>query len=137
MLGEPWRHLGDAYLQGPLAPKPHVPRPRRRRLRAGQCGHVVVVGGAGYLKIDLCHAWNVAVRGDYLRRVRPCTDLAAGRVGRLGDRDAAPDAPADGVLFRLEARHDQAAADAYFAGDPTTPTRRYQDTVTLGATAWF
>lgn len=52
--------------------------------------------------------------------------------------------PVDHILFRLEYRHDHAASDLFFAG--TVPTdaagqfvmnRAFQDTFTLGATAWF
>jgi hypothetical protein len=49
------------------------------------------------------------------------------------------------VSFRLEYRHDHAAGDMFFAGDvegdgvttPYVPDARYQDTFTLGTTAWF
>jgi len=136
MLGEPWRHLGDAYLQGPLAPKLTFLVHADGGFEQGSAGTSSWIGGAGYLKLDLCKVWNVAVRGDYLHEygaapiLLPVAWVASGTATLTY-------APADGVLFRLEARHDQAAADAYFAGDLVTPTRRYQDTVTLGATAWF
>lgn len=53
--------------------------------------------------------------------------------------------PTTSASMRLEYRHDQAAAAAYFGGDvkvdATTnafvPDRKSQDTVTIGATAWF
>lgn len=50
------------------------------------------------------------------------------------------------VSFRLEFRHDHAAGDLYFAGavqgegteaEPFVPNRRSQNTLTLGATAWY
>lgn len=50
------------------------------------------------------------------------------------------------VSVRLEYRHDQAAGDLYFGGEvvgdgsatsPFVPNRASQDTLTLGATAWF
>ncbi len=51
----------------------------------------------------------------------------------------------DHVSLRLEYRHDHAAGDMFFAGDVAgdgdtaafIPDARYQDTITLGATAWF
>ncbi len=51
----------------------------------------------------------------------------------------------DHVSVRLEYRHDHAAGDMFFKGDvagdgdaaPFAPDARYQDTITLGATAWF
>jgi hypothetical protein len=53
--------------------------------------------------------------------------------------------PHDNVSFRLEYRHDQAAGDAYFRGDvqgdgvtmPFVRDAESQDTLTLGAAAWF
>ena len=52
--------------------------------------------------------------------------------------------PWDDVSFRVEYRHDQAQAPLYFDGqvqvdamDNFVPNARGQDTITLGATAWF
>jgi hypothetical protein len=53
--------------------------------------------------------------------------------------------PTDGLSVRLELRHDRAKTPAYFGGDVAgdgvtstyVPNRRAQDTLTLGATAWF
>ena len=53
--------------------------------------------------------------------------------------------PVVNASLRLEYRHDQAASNAYFGGNVTTdpmtkafvPNRDTQDTVTLGAMAWF
>jgi hypothetical protein len=50
------------------------------------------------------------------------------------------------ISFRLEYRHDHAAGDIYFGGevqgqgtddDPFQPNRRRQNTLTVGATAWY
>ena len=52
----------------------------------------------------------------------------------------------DHLSFRIEYRHDSAAGPTYFRGDvagdgsaanPFVPNARAQDTLTLGATAWF
>jgi hypothetical protein len=53
--------------------------------------------------------------------------------------------PIDGLSVRLEFRHDQAKDRVFFGGDvmgdgvmtPYVPSRRLQDTVTVGAVAWF
>lgn len=53
--------------------------------------------------------------------------------------------PAEHVSFRLEYRHDQADAAMFFTGDvagdgtatPFVPNAHAQDTLTLGAVAWF
>lgn len=53
--------------------------------------------------------------------------------------------PVDGISVRMELRHDHADSRVFFGGDvagdgvtiPFEPNRRAQDTVTLGATAWF
>jgi hypothetical protein len=122
-----WRNLFDAYVQGPIAG--HL-----SFLLHGDAGFQPGAsweGAAGYLKYDFSTQWYAAVRGDYLHNteqiVFPTGWVTSGTV--TGSFQ-----PADGVAFRLEYRHDQAASDAYFAGHGT---RRYQDTLTLGATAWF
>jgi hypothetical protein len=54
--------------------------------------------------------------------------------------------PVDGISVRFEYRHDQADGRVFFGGDvtgdgsalmPYVPNRRAQDTLTLGAVAWF
>lgn len=48
--------------------------------------------------------------------------------------------PDSHISFRLEYRHDHAASAMYFgrrAAAPETPSERRQDTLTVGATAWF
>jgi len=53
--------------------------------------------------------------------------------------------PHDNLSVRLEYRHDQADGDIYFRGDvprdavtkADVPNAHQQDTLTLGATAWY
>jgi hypothetical protein len=125
-----WRHLFDAYVQGPLAP--HL-----TFLVHGDAGFepgASWAGGAGYLKLDVTKQWAAVVRGDYLHDTQsillPVEWVASGTA-------TAQYQPTDGLLFRLEVRHDQAASDAYFSGSAVMPASRHQDTVTVGATAWF
>ncbi|HEU4535480.1 MAG TPA: outer membrane beta-barrel protein, partial [Polyangiaceae bacterium] len=92
----------------------------------------------------------LALRGDYFRE-RPGRG-AAGRASPIfwpGDWVASGTAtadlrPAEGLSVRLEYRHDQADAAMYFRGEvgvdadgAPAPDARTQDTLTLGATAWF
>lgn len=122
-----WRNLFDAYLQGPIAG--HLSF--LLHADAGFQPDASWAGGAAYLKYDVTKQWFASIRGDYLHNTEqillPVEWVASGTA--TGSYQ-----PADGLVFRLEFRHDQAASDAYFAG---RGTRRYQDTLTLGATAWF
>lgn len=125
-----WRHLFDAYVQGPLAP--HL-----TLLVHGDAGfepNASWAGGAAYLKLDLTKQWAAIARGDYLHDTHsillPVEWVASGTA-------TAQYQPTNGLLFRLELRHDQAASDAYFSGNAVMPDSRHQNTVTVGATAWF
>ena len=45
--------------------------------------------------------------------------------------------PHEQISLRLEGRHDEAAANMFFTTNTLVPNRSFQNTVTLGATAWF
>jgi hypothetical protein len=145
--GSPWRHLGDAYVQGPLGGGFAFMVHADAGVESGELGTSSWVGGAGYLKYAVSPSVFVAARGDALRESRasgaspiliPVSWLASG-TATVSWR------PEDGLDLRLEYRHDQAASDAYYGGtvplDPATglalPNRRTQDTITAGAIAWF
>lgn len=89
----------------------------------------------------------VAVRADgFVEQVPPGATALFWPVRWVSSATATLDyRPHERVSFRLEVRHDQAAGPAYFqgtvAGDgvttPFLPNAAAQDTLTLGATAWF
>lgn len=89
----------------------------------------------------------VAVRADgFVEQVPPGATPLFWPVRWVSSATATLDyRPHERVSFRLEARHDQAAGPAYFQGavtgdgvaTPYLPNAAAQDTLTLGATAWF
>ena len=144
--GQPWRHLGDAYLQGPIAGPLSFLVHGDAGFEHGALGTSSWAAFAGYLKYDLSPRVYVAARGDVFREWRP----AAARpiflpVAWLSSATAtAAWRPTPGLDLRVELRHDRAADNAYFGGTvmetmtgQAIPNRRSQDTLTAGVIAWF
>jgi len=153
--GQPWRHLVDALAQVPVSDNVTLMGQLDVGLEHNAIGTSSWIAGALYAKVQLTPELFASVRGDYF------DEQVAATTGRPPLRTATPIfwpvewvaegtatlayQPVDHVSVRLEYRHDQAAANAYFGGtvptDPMTmadvPNRDMQDTVTLGATAWF
>ncbi len=145
--GQPWRHLGDAYVQGPIGGGLSFLAHVDAGAEDGRFGTSSWIAGAAYLRYDLATNLFVAARGDAIREHEPAGASAflipvsgvGSGTGPISWR------PIDGLDLRLEYRHDQAANAAYFGGDvaidPTTgaavPNRTAQDTITAGAIAWF
>jgi hypothetical protein len=145
--GQPWRHLGDAYVQGAIGGGFSFLAQVDAGVEDGRFGASSWIGGAAYLRYDVAKNVFVAARGDALREHEPAGASAflipaawvSSGTGTISWR------PVDGLDLRLEYRHDQAASAVYFGGDvaidPTTgagvPNRTAQDTITAGAIAWF
>lgn len=145
--GTPWRHLVDAYVQRALTDDVTVLAHADGGVERGDLGTSWWLAGALAGKLALSPCLYAAARADAFRERVPGTAgaifwptswLASGTL-TVGYQ------PADGVSVRLEYRHDHAASAAFFGGevagdgvtDPYVPTRRAQDTVTLGLVAWF
>ncbi|MGE5186867.1 MAG: outer membrane beta-barrel protein, partial [Acidobacteriota bacterium] len=156
--GQPWRHLFDAYVQGPIVDKLSfivqadagfeldtisVPGPAVVDATASWSSF------AGYLRYDLRKNLFVAARGDFFHANRPDAAtpifLPSGVSWVTSATATAAWRPADGLELRAEYRHDQASENAYFGGtvltDPVTgnaiTNRTVQDTITGGVIAWF
>jgi hypothetical protein len=149
--GTPWRHLFDAYLQVPLTDSVAVMAHANAGLEATAFGTSSWVAGALYGKVALTSKLYASVRGDafYEKVASDRTGTAAAIFWPTewissGTATLAYQ-PTTSASIRLEYRHDQAKTDVFFggavAGDGvTTPfvfDRESQDTITLGATAWF
>lgn len=88
---------------------------------------------------DYFREWTASRDGDAPARLLWPTDWVASGTATVAFQ------PAPGFSLRAEYRHDHAADAVHFggtvAGDgdtmPYVPNRRAQDTVTIGATAWF
>lgn len=124
-----WRHLFDAYATATLADRASM----LVHADAGfEASGAAWAAGAVYGKVDLSGCVYAAARADVFREwvpdgavpiFWPTTWVSSGTATAAWQ-------PAEGLSARLELRHDHAAGGAY-AGHHT------QNTVTLGATAWF
>lgn len=144
--GSPWRHLGDAYVQGPIVGKLSFLAHGDAGFERGMLGTSSWGAFAGYLRYDVASDVYVAARGDVVREWKSMASAILIPVEWVSSGTATVSwRPADGLDLRFEYRHDSAQDYAYFGGavitDPVTgmavPNRKDQDTVTAGAIAWF
>ena len=149
--GQGWRHLLDAIVQHALTDELTV----AAQLDVGLEPNDLATSGwfavAVYGKLAFSDRLYAAVRGDYFyERVAERGGVAASAIFWPTPWLASATAtlayqPAGGLSLRFEVRHDHAGSPTFFggtvAGDgvltPFVPDRAAQDTVTLGATAWF
>lgn len=149
--GRAWRHLFDTYLA--LYPRPwlaalvHVDG----GVEPNNFGTSGWLASALYLRFHPLKWMYLAARGDFFYEwtasngAGSATPIFWGGANWISSATATLDVrPWDNVSFRLEYRHDQAQAPLFFAGDVQVdandrfvPNARSQDTITLGATAWF
>jgi hypothetical protein len=138
--GRAWRNLVDAYATFAVSDQASVMLHADAGVEPNDLGRSAWAAGAIYGKAQVAQQLYAAARIDYFREwvpdgaaplFWPAAWVGSGTVTLAYQ-------PADGLSVRLEARHDHAASDAYFGGTVgDAPNRRAQDTVTLGATAWF
>lgn len=149
--GKPWRHLFDALVQTAVTDQLSLAAQGDAGFEPNDIGTSWWAAVAAYARLQLDPRLYVAVRGDYFyEKVASSGTTTASAIfwpvpwvaeGTL----TLSYQPIDNASLRLEYRHDQAADNAYFGGDVTTdpttrsfiPDRTSQDTITLGATAWF
>lgn len=148
--GDPWRNTFDTHLTWTatdwLKVQPHFDA----GFEPNDFGTSYWVAGALAAQFKVIDWLYLGVRGDVF--YEKTAGDATGEAGRIfwpvdwvASQTATLEArAADHISARLEYRHDHAAGDMYFAGDVAVdadgafvPDARYQDTVTLGATAWF
>ncbi|MCC6751560.1 MAG: porin [Deltaproteobacteria bacterium] len=146
--GRAWRHLLDAHATWDVVPRLSLLLHLDGGLEPNAMGLSAWIGAALYARVKLLRWLYLAARGDALYERVPAGATAvfypaswvASGTGTVELR------PHERVVFRLEYRHDHGARDLYFAGAvqgagtptaPYLPNRRYQDTLTVGATTWF
>jgi hypothetical protein len=149
--GKAWRHLFDALVSHAVTDEVTIAAQADAGFEPNDIGTSSWVAVAAYLKYALSSKVYVAARGDYFyEKVAEDGGTSAGAIFwptkwmSSGTLTLAYQ-PVDGVSMRFEYRHDQADSDVFFGGDvaadPMTmafiPNRDMQDTVLLGATAWF
>ena len=145
--GSPWRHLVDAYVQGPIAGPLSFLVHGDAGTEHGTLGSDSWAALAGYAKLDLTSRVYLAARGDVMREWHApgATPIFWPVAWITSATLTTAYKPVPGLDLRLELRHDHASGDAYFGGtvprDPATgdaiPNRRSQTTITAGAIAWF
>ncbi len=149
--GKAWRNLFDALVQTSLTDEISVAAQADAGVEPNDLGTSSWLAAAAYGKLQINSKLYAAVRGDYFyEKVADTNGMTASSifwpVQWVAEGTATlPYQPIDNASVRLEYRHDQAAANAFFGGDVTTdpmtmsfiPNRDMQDTVTLGVTAWF
>ena len=149
-----WRHLFDAFVQGPVPGIEHLSFIVHgdggfERAAPGATDRPQWIAGAAYLKYDVTSRVYVAARGDVFREWRPVGDspifLPSGVEWITSETATVSFRPVDGLDLRVEYRHDSASDSAYFTGTVLTDTTSglaianatSQDTVTGGFIAWF
>ncbi len=149
--GQPWRNLFDTYLA-------FYPRPWLSTLfhfdagfEPNNFGTSAWEAGAVYLRVQPRKWLYLAARGDvFFEQVAQNGAGSATPLFWAGSRwvssaTAAVDVrPADNLSVRVEYRHDESEQALYFKGQVPTdangnylPNARGQDTITVGAVAWF
>lgn len=126
-----WRHLLDAYATVIATDDVTVMVHADGGVERDRAGTAGWLAAAVYAKVALTPRLYAAARADYFRQwtaiLWPTAWIASGTATLAYQ-------PADGLSVRLEYRHDHAASPVFFTRDVMSDM---QDTVTVGATAWF
>lgn len=149
--GRAWRHLFDTYLA--LYPRPWLSALAHfdGGVEPNNFGSSGWAAGALYLRFHPIKRMYLAARGDFFYQwiasngSGTATPIFWAGARWMSSATATVDVrPWDNVSFRVEYRHDQAQAPLFFDGTVLVdamgtfvPNARGQDTLTLGATAWF
>lgn len=149
--GRAWRHSLDANVTIPATERLSFTLHGNVGIEPNAFGLSHWQAGAAYLRFKLLAKLFLAARGDVF--FEHAASNASGEASRIfwpGDWVSSGTGtidfrPAEKVSFRLEYRHDEAATELFFEhrvhgnglDAPFVPNARRQDTVTLGATAWF
>lgn len=149
--GDPWRSTFDTHLTWRAASwlwlQPHFDA----GFEPNEMGVSYWVSGALSSRFRILEELYFAARQDaFYEKAARSGDVTAARVFWPTEWVASTTATLEAravehVSVRLEYRHDHASGDMFFVGDvegdgivsPFVPNARYQDTFTLGATAWF
>ncbi len=142
--GRAWRHLLDAYATLAVSDRVSVLVHADGGVESNELGRSGWLAAAIYGKVQLSSKLYIASRVDTFREwVAQENGLRATPIFWPVDWIASITAtlayqPVDGISIRMELRHDHADARAFFGGEVVgEPNRRAQDTITVGATAWF
>ena len=152
--GPYWRHHFDALAQWDATTWMSFAAQGDYGFEPNRIGTARWVSGAVYARVKPVDRVYLALRGDRFHehlatddRGRSSSPIFWGGVEWVSSATATLDVrPHDNMSVRLEYRHDMAATPVYFgqnvrgdgsAAAPWVPNARTQDTLLLGATAWF
>lgn len=153
--GQNWRHLFDATGELDVTTWLQLAAQANGGFEDNRVGTARWFAGAAAARAKALDWLYVAVRGDRFYEHlatdgtgRTSTPLFWNGVEWVSSVTATVDVrPHDNISFRFEFRHDQADGLLYFTGDtlngngsaaaPFLPNARRQETLLLGATAWF
>jgi hypothetical protein len=145
--GAAWRHLFDAYANVTITPCLQLLAQADAGFEHEHFGTSSWYAAAAYARWRVLPALYAAARGDYFHETVPAGASPIFWAGArwVTEGTLTLDAhPTDTLSVRLEYRHDQAQAPLYFQGDVATaadgsyiPNATQQDTLTVGAVAWF
>jgi len=144
--GAPWRHLFDAYTQLDVATWMSLIAHADAGFESNNFGTSDWYAGALSARVQPASWLYLSARGDHFHE-----DVASNAHGTAtaifwpatwveSGTFTIDTRPHDNLSVRLEYRHDQAAANMFFNGAVPgngATNSRSQDTLTLGATAWF
>ena len=149
--GTPWRHLVDGYTSADLTTWLSVAAHFDTGFERTRFGASYWGAAALYARVHPVSWLYLAARADRLGE-----HVATGALGTASPiffpaswvssgTFTVEGKPHDNVSLRLEYRHDQAATDIYFAGQVKgdgdkvayVPNAHAQNTISIGATAWF
>lgn len=149
--GLPWRHLFDGHVTWGASPHLSLQAHADAGFEQTRFGRSSWWGGALAARLQVTPKLYLAARADHLAETPgEDGDGQAGLIFFPARRVSSVTAtlelrPAENLSLRLEYRHDAASepiyyddqALAYRPPDPFPGTRKSQDTLTFGATAWF
>jgi hypothetical protein len=144
--GQPWRHLLDATSTWQATARVALAAQLDGGFEPNRFGTSRWFDGAGYVRVQPTARLYLAARLDYFheydagaasRLFFPANDVGSGTL-------TADFRPTSNLSLRLEYRNDRASAPMYFRGQVAmdlvgndVPTAKSQQTMTLGAVAWF
>jgi hypothetical protein len=149
--GEPWRHLFDVYAQYAITDNVTVLAQADAGFESNDVGTSSWIAAAVYGKYAVSSKLYATIRGDYFyETVAEDGGMTASAIFWPTEWMSSGTAtlayqPVPGLSIRFEYRHDQAKTDVFFGGEvagdgvtaPFVFDRDSQDTILLGATAWF
>lgn len=144
--GEPFRHLFDVYLVWQVVDWFALKGQGNAGFERNRFGTSAWGAGALYARFSVRERFALALRGDLFYEHVPSSSRGRATpifwpVSWVSSATATLEyRPQSYLSLRLEYRRDQAADALYYRGAvpvPGLPNSRAQDTLTVGATAWF